>query len=74
MVFSKAEKGDFYNTSIPLYLDVADEIERLDPFQEATSHISSGYGQIFEILREIRELQTNHNKEVSDFMKQRVQN
>jgi hypothetical protein len=66
-VCCKIEKGDLYRTSIPLYLDTADEIQGLDPYLEATSHISSGYNEIYKILKQIIVLQTNHNKEVSGF-------
>lgn len=64
------KKDDFYETAIPFYLNVIEEMELLDEYQEVISHLNSRkYSNIFSLYEKMKELEKNHNEKVSESMK-----
>ena len=63
------QKDSLYITSIPLYVDVINRIESLDEYNEARSHLENKkYSRLLSHYNNIKKLQNNYNKKVSEFM------
>ena len=54
----------------PLFVDIITRLEETNYFQQAISHVETGYQNVYAIFAHIETVQKNHNSNISSFIKE----